>query len=1078
MDGHIIKHAHHGIGKVISVEQRQVRIRFLDGQEMAFNPHAFKNGDLSRAILNVGTRCIGQNGECTITRTAALTGDAPTEYQVKYESGLSAVVSEVILTPLPGQGVQDPLLQFAGLDLQSYGLFRLRERLVNASAKSLREGSGLRALVSSRIDLRPHQAYVAGVVLLDLSRRYLLADEVGLGKTIEAGIVIHDLLTAKPDARVLILCPGALTRQWLCEIYSKFGGQVFTLLDLHAGGKINWQKLQKVISSTTLAAYEIPDELSGIAWDMVVVDEAHQLINSPVLYEFVRRLSGSSPSLLLLSAIPAQRREDDFLRLLALLEPDRYQSDSGNAQEEFRALYSAQSAIGRRLRRLSRRIENISSGDSTQEEVREFALTLSELPILSEDERLNNLIAALIVGAETFIDDVQATIHYVADRYRIHRRILRNRRVRLIEEGQIQPIQRRYTPLPYQPEQLEIELVEAVEAIIQELRQKRVPDDLIIPFTRAALPSLVLPTPARDFLERLADADAGKLNSQGMDYLAMGYMFGYEDWEDYAELLCTGVRGFLADELTEHALTRATAWHMSTKTVARWNLLVTLLKSRRQQNPLPKILIFAGFPGAAEDLAERLHAEFGSQAVKEFRFDLSQEEKEQNARQFQTNPATWLLVSDETGGEGRNFQFATELIHFDTPWYAARVEQRIGRLDRLGREKVSSDVVSSVIFCEGSLEDGLVRCYREGMKVYEQSISGLEFALREVERRIVELAIDRGYDGLCDYVPELSQLAEQERAQDESESVLDEASFELKAAERYRKVSRAQDGDKSLEEAFVSYFRSISSERSAKETHDPTFPRGIWKFVADDTRYGQLPFIGQGSDGLPSEVKGTFRREIAQQRPELNFFNVGNPFFDAVIRSLALHPTGRTYALACSLLGHEPWMGFEYVFFAVPDLKPLANNYGLVNQALSLFTARPLHLFCDGQGDFTERGEELLAIRRSLKPEHKNRSWWNLTKEKSQLLPQAFGQHDWQDAVSHTYQLAKDRARLFFRERLALTLEAEMARIAEQIRQGKGQPDRFAENETGALLLLLDSITNWCVESDSLGFLSINEITV
>ncbi|MCG3146074.1 MAG: RNA polymerase-associated protein RapA [Gammaproteobacteria bacterium] len=1078
MDGHIIKHAHHGIGKVVGVQPGQVRIRFLSGQEMAFKPHAFKDGILARAKLSVGSRCIGLNGECTVRRIAALAGDAPIEYEVTYESGLSAVVSEVALTPLPGRGVQDPLLQFAGLDLQSYGLFRLRERLVNANAKSLREGSGLRALLSSRIDLRPHQAYVAGVVLLDLSRRYLLADEVGLGKTIEAGIVVHDLLTTKPDARVLVLCPSALAQQWLCELYAKFGGQVFTLLDLHAGKRINWQGLQKVIASTTLAAYDLSKELSKIAWDIVVVDEAHHLINSPVLYEFVRQLSRSVPSLLLLSAIPAQRREDDFLRLLALLEPDRYQSDSCNAQEEFRTLYSAQSAIGRRLRRLSRRIEGVSSGDSTPEEVKELALSLIELPVLSEDKRLNSMIALLETGEQAFIDDARAIVHYVADRYRIHRRILRNRKTRLIEEGQIQLIQRRFAPFPYQPEQVEIELVEAVEAIIRELRQREAQNDVIVPFVRTALQSLVLPTTARDFLERLADADSGRLNSKGMDYLAMGYMFGYEDWEDYAELVCVGVRGYLSDELAEHALARATAWCRSAKAVSRWDVLVKLLRSRQQQTPLPKILIFAGFPGAAEALAERLRAEFGNQAVKEFRFDLSQEEKELSVRQFQTNPATWLLVSDETGGEGRNFQFAAELVHFDTPWYAARVEQRIGRLDRLGREKVRSDVVSNVIFSEGSVEDGLICCYRAGMKVYEQSISGLEFALREVERRIAEVAIDRGYEGLCDYVEELSQLAEQERAQDESESVLDEASFELRAAERYRKISHARDGDKLLEEAFVGYFRGISSERSAKEIYDPAFPRGIWKFVVDDARFGQLPFAGQEGDGLQGEVKGTFLREIAQQRPDLNFFNVGNPFFDAVIRSLVLHPTGRTYAIACCVAEHEPWMGFEYVFFAAPDLKPLANNYGLVNQALGLFTAPPLRLFCDGEGNFTERAGELLTIRSKLKLEHKNGSWWNLTKEKSRLLPQSFGQREWPEAVSHTYQLARDRARRLFRQRLALTLEAETARIAEQIRQAKGQPERFTENEVAALLLLLDSITNWGVELDSLGFLSLNEITV
>src|SRR5262249_37646996 len=153
------------------------------------------------------------------------------QYEVTYTDGLSGLVSELELIPLSLEEETDPLLQLASPSPQSYSIFNARERLVEALARTLRGGSGLRALLSSRIDLRPHQAFVAGVIILDRSRRYVLADEVGLGKTIEAGIVIHDLLAQKQKAHVLVLCPGALTHQWLCELYAKFGGQVFSLLD-------------------------------------------------------------------------------------------------------------------------------------------------------------------------------------------------------------------------------------------------------------------------------------------------------------------------------------------------------------------------------------------------------------------------------------------------------------------------------------------------------------------------------------------------------------------------------------------------------------------------------------------------------------------------------------------------------------------------------------------------------------------------------------------------------------------------------------------------------------------------------
>src|SRR5690606_7536938 len=112
----------------------------------------------------------------------------------------------------------------------------------------------------------------------------------------------------------------------------------------------------------------------------------------------------------------------------------------------------------------------------------------------------------------------------------------------------------------------------------------------------------------------------------------------------------------------------------------------------------PKVLVFAGFPGLAPIAAASLRRAFGTAAVVEFRFDLDREEKEDNVRRFRDEPGTWILVSDETGGEGRNFQFADRLVHLDTPWYVARVEQRIGRLDRLGREQHHPSVLSCVVF--------------------------------------------------------------------------------------------------------------------------------------------------------------------------------------------------------------------------------------------------------------------------------------------------------------------------------------------------------------------------------------------
>src|SRR5687768_1685732 len=121
MLGYIVKHSHLGIGKVVSQSTNTVLIKFITGQEHSFGPGAFNSGSITHARLEIGNRCLGQGGECKITRVAQETRrDSPYHYQVIYNDGLSAIVSELELTPLSLEEESDPLLQLAGLSAQSY----------------------------------------------------------------------------------------------------------------------------------------------------------------------------------------------------------------------------------------------------------------------------------------------------------------------------------------------------------------------------------------------------------------------------------------------------------------------------------------------------------------------------------------------------------------------------------------------------------------------------------------------------------------------------------------------------------------------------------------------------------------------------------------------------------------------------------------------------------------------------------------------------------------------------------------------------------------------------------------------
>src|SRR5207244_1150695 len=170
---------------------------------------------------------------------------------------------------------------------------------------------GISALISSVIELEAHQIRVVRRVLNDLSQRHLLADEVGLGKTIEAGVIIRQAVLDDPKAhRIVVIAPASLTHQWRTELAARFGLGDF------------------IDDSVLVLSLEETEELetSLAAATMLVVDEAHHLASvsdasAMHAYAIVARHSRSIDRLLLLSATPALRNETGFLRMLHLLDP-------------------------------------------------------------------------------------------------------------------------------------------------------------------------------------------------------------------------------------------------------------------------------------------------------------------------------------------------------------------------------------------------------------------------------------------------------------------------------------------------------------------------------------------------------------------------------------------------------------------------------------------------------------------------------------------------------------------------------------------------------------------------------------
>lgn len=1076
MIGFIIKNAAQGLGRIEALENGNVRARFFASNEpstfaMRRSPLGIVPYGLVRIPLGVDSPCHTNDGTCRIKKRKLGRGWREAHrYEVEFDNGRLAELTETELTPVPTEShdFASPLDALLHLQHEGHSTFQCREALLEHYLQALRGGLGVRALLSSRIDLRPHQAYVAGVVLLDRQQRYLFADEVGLGKTIEAGIVIHDLLARNRHARILVLSPGALVQQWLCELYAKFCGRIFRLPELDGASAHLDERTPQIILSF-LGARQRSAQLLAVPWDLVVVDEAHHLLAAPELYELVQGLSRASRGVLLLSALPAHHREEEFLQLLALLEPDHYHPGAPGETERFRELYARQRQLGTVLRWVSRKMPEVAAGEREPADMIEKLAELTTWPVLDQDEKLRSLVKALDGAAPTFAEDIATVLHHAGDTHRINRRILRNRRARLLTQEHIAPIRRALHRIGYATDAFEHDAIEHVRRLLLQLQRSRLAEEVLCSLSRLLFQACAdagCLVRALSLALELDDAP-GPIDREALALDALG---GYSDWTERTIALWQSAASSLSEDALRSAREAALSWQRNAESRTRFNTLIAFLRDKHRTNARAKFLLFAGFPGLAASLYDQLCATFSSREITRFSFEMADREKEEQVQLFRRDRERWLLVCDETGGEGRNFQFADELIHYDTPWNAARVEQRIGRLDRLGRERL--EVVSNVLFAEGSEEDGLVTAFAEALEIYSGSISGLEFALRGVERDLVKAALADGREAMVALVTTIHQVAQNERAEDESVDLFDEASNERRAAEAFRRAQSDAEREKALEHAFVDYFKHLAPGRSVELIHDANYAEGIIRFYPEDIR-GLPMSLPKNETGRTMEREGTFYREIAQERPDLEFFSVGNPLFDAVCDSLFSTVAGRTYAIE-TILHPGPWRGFEFVFRVVPGGGLPLGEPSLANQLDRVFAFRLERIWVKEDVTLAKAPEQLSAIRRQCQKANKDRSWWNLTKEKGEALESFYAERGWSQVLAECHDFACDSARQRFAGLLSEPIRIERTRLDEQQRQLAALRPPGWKEESAAVERLRAALEGWTVELDSAGFFSVN----
>lgn len=629
-----------------------------------------------------------------------------------------------------------------------------------------RRQSAVRGFVGGRIDLLPHQLGIAAEVTRRLLPRVLLADEVGLGKTIEACLIVHRLLLTGRAQRVLVIVPETLVHQWFLELLRRFNlwFHIFNESRCAAIEEANpginpFTDDQLVLCDLgllTQADCRLEQALAA-GWNLVVVDEAHHLEWTPgapsIEYSAIERLGSAVAGLLLLTATPEQLGVAGHFARLRLLDPDRFHDLDAFIREAdvYQAVAHVAAALdeGRPLSAAER---------ST------LATTLSEPEV--------SIASALSSGSAS---TRRALIERLLDQHGTGRVMFRN--------------------------------------------------------TRASIGGL----PARRVhLHSLTSDSASTLKTLGEEWLA-----------DTSRLDAQEGR---------HSLTHD----------PRIEWLVALLQSLAPE----KVLLICQTPRKAVAIESALRHRT-TIATAAFHEQLTLIQRDRGAASFADPDGARLLICSEIGSEGRNFQFAHHLVLFDLPIDPGLVEQRIGRLDRIGQR---GDIHIHVPVVADTHLNVLARWYHEGLTAFEQHVPGSRELLERFEPRLRDLA-GRAYRDRRTLPSELERFLSEVRSARQDVAVrleqgrdrlLEWHSFRRERSKPVVDEIRAQDTSRSLDEFMLQVFDVFFVQ--VEEMAPQTYRLGSAGVLVDD-------FPGLNADGLTV----TTDRERALLREDLQFLTWDHP---------------------------------------------------------------------------------------------------------------------------------------------------------------------------------------------------------